>query len=101
MQKAVNGRHGKRLLEVRQHRKLSQGRLARAIGVSIGTIQHFEHARVAITADRIEQMARALQCESADLLKPPGAPPPRYRHSYRGPRRRASRQLILDLDDVD
>ena len=40
---------------------MSQGQLARAIGVSVGTIQNHEHGRVHITVDRLEELARALQ----------------------------------------
>jgi transcriptional regulator with XRE-family HTH domain len=47
--------------------------------VSVGTIQNYEHGRVHITTDRLEQLARALQCEPVDLLMPPGSPLPRYR----------------------
>jgi transcriptional regulator with XRE-family HTH domain len=69
----------KRLHQVREHRHISQGQIAKAIGVSVGTVQNYEHARTHIPADRLEQLARALQCEPADLLAPPEAPPPRYR----------------------
>ena len=65
---------GHRLQQVRQHRGLSQGRLAKAIGVTVGTVQHYEHGRVPITVDRIEQLALALHCEIVELLAPPGAP---------------------------
>ena len=76
---------GLRLHQVRQHRNISQGRLAKAVGVSVGTIQNYEHGRAHITADRLEQLARALQCEPAELLAAPGSPLPRYRYRYRYP----------------
>jgi transcriptional regulator with XRE-family HTH domain len=60
----------KRLHQVREHRHISQGQIAKAIGVSVGTVQNYEHARTHIPADRLEP---------ADLLAPPEAPPPRYR----------------------
>lgn len=89
---------GQRLYQIRRHRKISQGRIAKAIGVSVGTIQNYEHGRVAVTVDRLEQLARALQCETADLLAEPGSPPPRY--YSRGARKghnRTPRQMALPL----
>ena len=76
--------------QIRQHRKISQGKIAKAIGVSVGTVQNYERGRASITTDRLEQLARALQCEPAELLQPPGSPLPRYR--YR------SRQLMAHND---
>ena len=82
--KHIDPAAGQRLSEIRQHRGISQRELAKAIAVTVGTIQGYEHARIAITATRLEQLARALQCETADLAMPPGAPLPRYRfHSRR------------------
>ena len=69
--RAIDSQPGKRLLEIRQHRGISQGRIAKVLGVSVGTVQNYEHGRTHITTDRLEQLARALQCEPADLLKPP------------------------------
>lgn len=94
-----NHAHAERLRQVRQHRKISQGHIAKAIGVSVGTIQNYERGRAAITTGRLVQLARALQCEPADLLRPPGSPLPRYRHRYRVSRQRAARQLVLDFND--
>jgi transcriptional regulator with XRE-family HTH domain len=74
---------GQRLYQVRQHRGMSQGQLARALGVSVGTIQSYEHGRTHITIDRLLELAPALQCEPMDLLAEPGSPPPRYRYSPR------------------
>ena len=77
---------GKRLHQIREHRNISQARIARTVGVSVGTIQGYEHGRIRITADRLEQLAQALQCELIDLLAEPGSAPPRYRlsqHRYR------------------
>jgi transcriptional regulator with XRE-family HTH domain len=101
----IDPRLGNRLHQIRQHRKTSQGRLAKALGVSVGTIQNYEHGRVHITAGRLEQLAMALQCEPADLLESPDTPPPRYRR-YRIFQQRASSswyklQPVLDLDDED
>jgi hypothetical protein len=49
----INPGPGQRLHQVREHRAISQ------------------------------ELACALQCEAIDLLRPPGSPPPRYRH-WRG-----------------
>ena len=73
-----DARLAERLRQVRQHRGISQGKIARTIGVSVGSIQNYERARVAITTDRLHQLARVLQCEPADLLAEPGSAPPRY-----------------------
>jgi transcriptional regulator with XRE-family HTH domain len=78
-----DARLGERLRQVRLHRNISQGRLAKAISVTVGTIQNYERGRVVVSVDRIEQLARALQCEPTDLLRPSGSPPPRYRHRIR------------------
>lgn len=75
---AANHRTGERLHQVREHRNISQGQVAKVIGVSVGTIQNYEHGRTHITTDRLEQLAQALQCEPTDLLAQPEAPLPRY-----------------------
>lgn len=72
---------GQRLQRVRNHRHISQAQLAKALGVSIGTIQNYEHGRVHMTADRLEQLARALQCQPTDLLMSLHSPLPKYRFS--------------------
>ena len=89
--KHIDPAAGQRLSEIRQHRGISQRELAKAIAVTVGTIQGYEHARIAITATRLEQLARALQCETADLAMRPGAPLPRYLYHYRGRRRQRRR----------
>lgn len=76
---------------------MSQGNLAKAVGVTVGTIQNYEHDRTPITTDRLAQLAQALKCEPADLLRPPGSPPPRYRHGYRT----FQQQTALRLADRD
>jgi transcriptional regulator with XRE-family HTH domain len=64
----VDGRIGARLAAARQARGISQGRLARAIGVVVGTAQAYEHGRCRIAVERLEDIAEALQCELTDLL---------------------------------
>jgi transcriptional regulator with XRE-family HTH domain len=66
--RTVNGRVGARLLEIRKIRGLSQGQLAKAIGVTVGAVQAYEHSRARIAVERLEALAEALQCEPADLL---------------------------------
>jgi transcriptional regulator with XRE-family HTH domain len=66
----ADGRIGTRLAEARKARGISQGWLAKRIGVSVGTIQAYEHGRARIAVERLEALAEALQCEPASLLKP-------------------------------
>jgi transcriptional regulator with XRE-family HTH domain len=68
--RAIDGCVGARLAETRQSRGLSQGHVAKAIGVTTGTIQAYEHGRTRIAVERLEDLAKALQCEAADLLTP-------------------------------
>jgi transcriptional regulator with XRE-family HTH domain len=67
----VDGRVGARLAAARKARGFSQGWLAKRIGVSVGTIQAYEHGRARITVERLQALADALRCEAADLLKWP------------------------------
>jgi transcriptional regulator with XRE-family HTH domain len=66
----VNEHFGPRLALARTTYGLSQRQLAKAIGVTVGAIQAYEHGRSRIPAERLEQMARVLQQEPGDLLKP-------------------------------
>lgn len=75
----IDPRLGQRLHQLREARDLSQGQIARTVGVSVGTIQGYEHGRSRLTVDRLEQLAAALQCEPVELLMAPGSPTPRYR----------------------
>jgi transcriptional regulator with XRE-family HTH domain len=65
----VDGRVGARLIKARKARGFSQGWLAKRIGVSVGTIQAYEHGRARITVERLQALADALRCEAADLLR--------------------------------
>jgi transcriptional regulator with XRE-family HTH domain len=85
----LDGRAGARLSEVRASRGVSQAWLAKLIGVTPGAIQAYEHGRSRITVDRLEELARALKCETGELLKPVGsniAPYVYYRPQRRRPR---------------
>jgi transcriptional regulator with XRE-family HTH domain len=66
--RAIDGRVGARVTEARKARGLSQVRLAKAIGVTTGAVQAYEHGRTRITVERLEALADALHCEPADLL---------------------------------
>jgi transcriptional regulator with XRE-family HTH domain len=52
---------------------MSQAWLAKLVGVTPGAIQAYEHGRSRMTVERLEEIARALKCESAELLKPAGS----------------------------
>ena len=67
----VDGRVGARLAEVRQARGLSQARLAKAISVTTGTVQAYEHGRCRVAVERLKDIAAVLECDAADLLTPP------------------------------
>jgi transcriptional regulator with XRE-family HTH domain len=84
MKKAIDPQLGQRLNQIRKHRGISQSRLAKAIGMTVGIIQMYEHGRVQPPAYRIDQIAQELRCKVADLLESPDAPLPhdrRYRLS--------------------
>lgn len=79
MKTQPDSRLGQRLHQIRDCRGLSQAQLARAIGVSVGTVQNYEHGRNPIPTDRLEPLAMALSCKPVELLAEPGSPTPRYR----------------------
>jgi len=69
---------GRRLAEVRLSRGLSQIGLARKLGLTEKTIQHYEAGRVDISFRRADQLARELEVSPATLFDEPGTPiPPR------------------------
>ena len=55
--KHIDPAAGRRLSEIRQYRGISQGELAKALAVKVGTIQGYEHARIDISATRLDQRA--------------------------------------------
>lgn len=66
----IDGHIGARLAEARKARGMSQGWLAKRIGVSIGTIQAYEHGRSRIPSDRLEAFVGILRCDPASLIRP-------------------------------
>jgi transcriptional regulator with XRE-family HTH domain len=66
----ADGRIGTRLAEARKARGMSQGWLAKRIGVSVGTIQAYEHGRSRIPGDRLEALVSVLRCDPATLIRP-------------------------------
>jgi transcriptional regulator with XRE-family HTH domain len=85
----IDGRAGARLSEIRASRGISQAWLAKLVGVTPGAIQAYERGRSRLTVDRLEELARALKCEPAELLKPAGSEIARF--IYRGTQRRRLR----------
>jgi len=69
----IDAEIGARLAEVRRHCGLTQRQLAKAVGVTITTIQNWERGRLAISAKRLAALANALHCQPLDLLMLPGA----------------------------
>jgi transcriptional regulator with XRE-family HTH domain len=66
----ADGHIGARLAETRKARGISQGWLAKRIGVSVGTIQAYEHGRSRIPGDRLEALVGVLRCDPATLIRP-------------------------------
>jgi len=63
------------LREWREHRGVSQERLAGRIEVSPGLISQWETGLTKLTEDKLEALAVALQCEPGDILsRDPNAP---------------------------
>ena len=69
----IDAEIGARLAEVRRWRGLTQRQLAKAVGVTITTIQNWERGRHAISAKRFGPLADALYCQPLDLLMLPRA----------------------------
>jgi transcriptional regulator with XRE-family HTH domain len=68
---------GARLAEVRRHCGLTQRQLAKAVGVTLTTIQNWERGRTGLPAKRLAALANALHCQPIDLLMLPGTGMPR------------------------
>lgn len=52
----------------REQLRLTQGQLGEMLGVRNETIWRYEQPDASITLNRLEQLAKALHCEPADLL---------------------------------
>ena len=78
---------GQRLAEARKLRRLTQGQLARSIGVSQKMIDYYERRAVNIKSETIRKLALALEVGVDELMgtKPPKAKP--------GPKSRLMRQF--------
>jgi len=66
---------GRRLTKVRISEGISQGQLAKAIGVSVGAIQAYERGRSRIPTERLADIARVLRQQPGDLFAQPILPP--------------------------
>ena len=65
------------LKQWRQHRGLTQGRLADRVGLSTPFISEMERGIKGYSQDTLEALAEALMCEPADLLmRDPTSPDP-------------------------
>ena len=81
--RVINPAIGRRLAAIRRHRMSFLAELADAIGVTKGTITHYEQGRAEIKLSRLEQIAVALRCRVDDLLAPENALPPRVTRRQR------------------
>jgi transcriptional regulator with XRE-family HTH domain len=73
----IDAEIGARLAEVRRHCGLTQRQLAKAVGVTLTTIQDWERGRTGLPAKRLAALANALHCQPIDLLMLPGMGMPR------------------------
>jgi transcriptional regulator with XRE-family HTH domain len=81
--RVINPAIGRRLAAIRRHRMWFLAELADAIGVTKGTITHYEQGRAEIKLSRLEQIAVALRCRVDDLLASENAAPPRITRRQR------------------
>ena len=58
------------LRRVRRESGLTQGEMARALGISRPTLNRLESASQNVTLRTISQLCRALKCEPGDLFQP-------------------------------
>lgn len=58
---------GGRLQKLREQKGLSQSQLARAAGVPVGSLRHWEHGRRTPLLDAAARLAVALECSIDDL----------------------------------
>jgi transcriptional regulator with XRE-family HTH domain len=80
---------GARLKGLREAAGLSQAKLAAGAGVSLRSVQHYEHGKRSFNFETAVQLARALGCTLDDLAgivqpEPPAEPGPRGRRKKGG-----------------
>ena len=63
---------GRRLRSIRrrQRPKMTLAEFAKQVGVTASQISHYERGRDKIPIDRLEAMARVLDCEIAEFFRP-------------------------------
>jgi transcriptional regulator with XRE-family HTH domain len=66
-------------MELRAYCNITPRELARAVGVTRGTISDYLHGKSSVPSERLATLARAMHCEERDLRMPPGSPLPRLR----------------------
>lgn len=71
--RSVNQNTGRRLAEIRIHRKWSQQQLADALNVGVSSVKHWERGRNHITADWLLRFSEVLNVRAADLLAKVGS----------------------------
>jgi len=64
----IDAKTGARLIEARHACGYSQAWVAKRIGVTVGTIQAYEHNRAQIPLARLKALADALRCDVTDLI---------------------------------
>jgi transcriptional regulator with XRE-family HTH domain len=67
----IDAEIGARLAEVRLRCAMTQRQLAKAIGVTLTTVQNWERGRTGLPAKRLAALANALHCQPIDLLMLP------------------------------
>jgi transcriptional regulator with XRE-family HTH domain len=73
----IDAEIGARLAEARLRCAMTQRQLAKAIGVTLTTVQNWERGRTGLPAKRLAVLANALHCQPIDLLMLPGTGMPR------------------------
>ena len=98
----IDPNDGQRVVELRKYMGMTQLQLAKALGLSVGAIQHMENGRARITSQRFRQLAKVLRVETADLAKPPGSPLPRFlcEEPHDSTEEKNRRPPILGIDDL-
>jgi len=64
----AGGAIGEEIAFRRKHNRLSQGQLARALGITQGAVSHYEAGRNAPTLGTLVEISAALGCKPSTLL---------------------------------